>query len=378
MQRSCPVSNSVSYSIYIVAKLETTLETIAKGSKQAESKYMYKIHSIALNTSSGASSILSAHMQTMSLLHDHQDTVFDPTIACDVIEPALEVERADKDDLRNQRVEGNGVINEPKSGTSNGNKSKPKVVTKKAIATGKKSTSAAAFFKTESEPKKKAKAADPKPAETKPAETKKKASAPKKSSSPKKSSTTKKAVVEEKKPDSPQKKKGSADDFVGDMDEDEDFLKEEEERKTRNAEKEKKHTRERKVKENTRQKTERRKPLPSVEGEEDVEMDGSDDGKEAVHGAMDDFASKTTVKRDSAKADDKGRKRRKQVLEEKTFVDESGFLRTETVSVWKEIEDGEDEKETTAKKPSSSAATAKPKNTKSMKQQGLMGFFGKK
>ena len=375
MQWSCPVSNSVSHFIYIVAKLETTLETIAKGSKQGESKY--KIHSIALNTSSGASSILSAHMQTMSLLHDHQDTVFDPTIACDVIEPALEVERADKDDLRNQRVEGNGAVNEPKSGASNGNKSKPKVVTKKATATGKKSTSAAAFFKTESEPKKKAKAADPKPADPKPVETKKKASATKKSSATKKTSIAKKAVVEEKKPDSPQKKKGSADDFVGDMDEDEDFLKEEEERKTRNAEKEKKHTRERKVKENTRQKTERRKPLPIAEGE-DVEMDASDDGKEVVHGAMDDFASKKTVKRDSAKADDKGRKRRKQVLEEKTFVDESGFLRTETVSVWKEIEDGEDEKATTAKKSSSSAATAKPKNTKNMKQQGLMGFFGKK
>lgn len=349
-----------------MAKLETTLETIAKGSKQGENQY--KIHSIALNTSNGASSILSAHMQTMSLLHDHQDTVFDPTIACDVIEPALEVERADKDDLRNQRVEGNGAVIQPKSGASNGSKSKPKVVTKKAAATtGKKSTSAAAFFKTDSEAKKKAKAADPKPAQTK-----------KKASAAKKSSTAKKAAVEKKKPDSPQKKKGSADDFVGDMDEDEEFLKEEEERKRRNAEKEKKQNRERKVKENSRQKTATRKPLPSAEGEDDVEMDASDDGKEAVHGAMDDFAQKKTVKRDSAKADDKGRKRRKQVLEEKTFVDENGFLRTETVSVWKEIEDGEDEKATTAKKSTSSAATTKPKNTKNMKQQGLMGFFGKK
>ena len=349
-----------------VAKLETTLETVSKGSKQGESKY--KIHSIALQTPNGASSTLSAHMQTMSLLHDHQDTVFDPTIACDVIEPALEVERVDKDQLRMRRIQGNidGNANGTSNSVPNNIQPKPKV-TKKTTVAAKKGTSAAAFFKTDTAPQKKSKASNPKP----------KAVEKKKSSTTKKSSTVRAQAKESEPP--PHKKKGNADDFVGDMDEDEEFVKEDEKRKTRNAKKEKKVNNDRKIKENSRQKQERRKPLPRQEGEEDVDMDPVDDDIKVVQGAMDDFASKTTVKRDNANEDQKGRKRRKQVLEEKTFVDENGFFRTETVSVWKEIEDDEDE-ESSAKLLSSSAAAAKakPKSTKNMKQQGLMGFFAKK
>ena len=348
-----------------MAKLESTLETISKGCKQGSNKY--KIHSIALQTPNGASSTLSAHMQTMSLLHDHQDTCFDPTIACDVIEPALEVERVDKEQMRMKRIQSNGNGNNDSNGAinssnaSNSIKPKPKV-TKKSTVTAKKSTSAAAFFKTEDGPQKKTKASKPT------TEEKKKPSTAKKSSA---------ARVQEKDSEPPQKK-GNADDFVGDVDEDDDFLKEDEERKTRNSKKEKKASTERKVKENSRQKQqEMRKPPTRAEGDEDVDMDPVEDEQEVVQGAMDEFASKKPVKRDSAEADQKGRKRRKQVLEEKTFVDENGFFRTETVSVWKDIEDDEVEK-SSAKLSTSSAAKVKPKATKNMKQQGLMGFFAKK
>lgn len=382
-----------------VAKLRTNDETFGKGGRTATCTQKNKIHSIALKTPNGASSTLAAHMQTMSLLSDHQHAVLDPSLACDAIAPALEVEEVDRDTLRNQRVDN--IYAGSLSGSGG---AKPMAATWKenhqstsstkgrgrgrTVTTAKnKPTTAAAFFKSEPAAKNSAsKRPNTKP--TKPAAA---ASNSKSTKAPKPVQKEKVAV--------PEPKRGNADDFVGDEDEDEDFLREEEERKKRQAKSEKKKSDQRKLKEERSKQQVTRKPMPrdplDKENEADKNMDiditedddrGADDddnsegnGKESVRGAMDAFATKKMKK--EADPEPKGRKRRKQVLEEKTFVDENGFFRTETVSVWKEIEE-EDEEEAKAKASSSlpkrPVSKSMPKNTKKMKQQGLMGFFDKK
>ena len=69
-------------------------------------------------------------------------------------------------------------------------------------------------------------------------------------------------------------------------------------------------------------------------------------------------------------------------LVEKTFVNERGFIVTEKVEVEEQFSDEDVEDPVPPKKiKPSSAAPARnkaPKNTKGMKQQGLMGFFGAK
>lgn len=361
-----------------VAKLKTSDEIFSKGNQQTTHKN--KIHSIALKIPNGVSSILAAHMQTMSLLNDHQDTMLDPVLACDAIAPALEVEMADKDILRNRRVQNQGSGDGAKpNGAGNRKSSLSKSIVKNAAknppshtvaATKKKPTSAASFFKSEPSTKK--------------VKTEKTAS----KSTSKKPSKEKEPVKKVKKEKVAEQKKGNADDFVGDEDEDEDFAREDQARKERNAIEEEKKNKQRQIKEEKLKQQVTRKPMPRDDGngEEDrMDIDDNnndDDTKDAVHvhGAMDAFATKK-VKKD-VDPEPKGRKRRKQVLEEKTFVDENGFFRTETVTVWKEIEDGDDEEEegqTTASICSKIPATkAKPKHKKSMKQQGLMGFFAKK
>ncbi len=196
------------------------------------------------------------------------------------------------------------------------------------------------------------------------------------------------------------KSKGNADDFVGDEDEDEEFLQNEKERKERNAIREK----------NIAKRQSKNKDIltsnDNVESMDidiievdtvgrDVKVDGDDEDdeeKEVVTGAIDAFATKKKDSNVGSDVTQKGRKRRKQVLEEKTFVDDNGFLRTETVTVWKDVEEDEedlkskvnDDKNPFSKKaglPSKSSVDAKSKkvkSTKGMKQQGLSGFFAVK
>jgi len=196
----------------------------------------------------------------------------------------------------------------------------------------------------------------------------------------------------------PQTYKGNADDFVGDEDEDEDFLQEEKERKKRIAtDTAKRRTKESKQQQQQQQKQEReqqkQRNAVSTDGESmDVDVDEdneTENEKEEISGAIDAFATVAKKKhKDSGEGSlQKGRKRRKQVLEEKTYVDGNGFLRTENVTVWKDVEEDEEEEEKSKNernsmtknknKPSSSssAGAKKAKNTKGMKQQGLMGFF---
>ena len=134
-------------------------------------------------------------------------------------------------------------------------------------------------------------------------------------------------------------------------------------------------------------------------------------------GAIDAFATKTKTKANDGGGgiSQPGRKRRKQVLEEKSYIDEKGFLRTQTVTVWKEVDDeddnvdartdggtntGEGEKNSGDEiaNATSNISNAqeqcggmsktnvssmgldkkKPKNSKGMKQQGLMVYFAVK
>ena len=395
-----------------VAKLNTETETISDDDMQSDHKNA--IHSIALETSTGASSTLAAHMQTLSLLHDHQESMLDPTMACDVIAPALEVEVVDKDALRSERMEtigsgsgsgsGSKIGNVPKANSTKSNTKNNEVKKAPTVIAKKKSTSAASFFgKNESAlPKSKSSKSStissiPKKKKTMTATTTTVTTSP---------STKKKPIRKSKTSESPKKqipieKKGNADDFVGDEDEDDDFLKEDEERKKRNAIAEKEDSLKRKMKEekSKHQVTRKtRKIIPRDEGDEnqvdmaidkDMDVDEHDDHeKEEVHGAIDAFATKKKVKKDP-EPEQLGRKRRMKVLEEKTFIDNNGFFRTETVSVWKDVDEEDDGDEEDKEKGNGgvikqSATKVKPKSkakaksTKNMKQQGLMGFFAKK
>ena len=103
----------------------------------------------------------------------------------------------------------------------------------------------------------------------------------------------------------------------------------------------------------------------------DVDSD-KNDGKKDFTGAMDAFTVKD--KKESSNDDMQRGRKRKKVLEEKTYIDENGLFRTEMVTVWKEVEE-----EMKSKAPASVPKPKKKvKSTKGMKQQGLKGFFVKK
>lgn len=77
------------------------------------------------------------------------------------------------------------------------------------------------------------------------------------------------------------------------------------------------------------------------------------------------------------------RRRKRKVMVEKTSVDESGYLYTETQTVWEDVLSSEDEQESVAAKTMApQQVDNKSKNTtarpKAMKQQSLIGFFKKK
>ena len=158
-------------------------------------------------------------------------------------------------------------------------------------------------------------------------------------------------VVQEEKENSCNKKVGNADDFVGDEDEDDDFIQEEEDRKRRNAAREKKQ----------RAKKKTQKEVPEQEEEDDEPV--------KVHGAMDAFTQHQEKKPSTHK-----NKRRKRLVE-KTTMDASGYIHTETQAVWEDVEDDEEEPEPVKMAPIKKAPV---KNTKNMKQGNLMGFFKKK
>uniref|UniRef100_A0A7S3PUG6 DNA polymerase delta subunit 3 n=1 Tax=Chaetoceros debilis TaxID=122233 RepID=A0A7S3PUG6_9STRA len=333
----------------VVATLVTTIETIGQGDEKPHSND--SIHSISLSLpSSGSESTIAAHMKTLSLVNDDPDIILDPEIACDVIDPASVVEKLDKDTIRMNRFKGKSkakIADSNKPAAQKSTQSRPKIATKKKV------TSAATFFKSEKTQTTKSKKIQ--------------------TIKGKKSVTEKVSVMKKDKP-----KAGNADDFVGDVDEDEEFLKGEEERKKRNAANESKRSQKNKKRESDSRAQPKRMAMADDDSKkstgDDVESEGN---KKAKHGAMDTFATKRD--RVEEKPQQQGKKKRKQMLEEKTFADESGFLRTEIVSVWKEVEeDIAAPVPATNKAASSSKQKPKANSSKNMKQQGLMGFFGAK
>jgi len=217
---------------------------------------------------------------------------------------------------------------------------------------------------------------------------------------------------------------GNADDFIGDTDEDEDFLQEEAARKKRNAAAARKAAREQMQNDQTKRRNlgsmkerrscvdpEKRRRVLEDDDEEDadtekdagdVELKGLEKGeevKEAKVGAMDAFAKKTSPSSSSEmgsknKSDGNnngGSKKRIKKLVEQTSVDENGYMRTEMVTVWEEVDDTNEVKSKStsgtsalkknagmAKSGSGKASSSTAKKGGAKKQTGLMGFFAKK
>lgn len=132
---------------------------------------------------------------------------------------------------------------------------------------------------------------------------------------------------------------GTADDFVGDRDEDEEFLVEEQDRKRRNEVQQK----------DTEEKERRREQAMAVRAAKEQKQEQEQPIMEQPQ---------------------KSKKRRKRLVE-KTTMDANGYLRTETQAIWEEMSD---EDEVAVKKVPVKKVSAK----NGMKQGSLMGFFGKK
>jgi len=142
---------------------------------------------------------------------------------------------------------------------------------------------------------------------------------------------------------------GTADDFIGDAEEDDDFLEEEEQRRLRNEEREKEEN----EKEKQRQRVLEKQKIEREEEEMKRE-------KESV-----------------AAAPTAGKKRRKKLVE-KTTMDDQGYMHTEMVAVWEEVDEVDVPSQKRVPKSNAAPKTKKNKGSEGMKQKTLMGFFAKK
>lgn len=367
-----------------VARLRTC--NVNTSTSKPTTKSQGCIYSIALVTpQNGGASIKSGHAYTMTLLRDallQQDAlpaILCPNLACDCIISAEKIQVLDTGEPRRSRIIGMAKceINEDKSMKPGGGRktsirahssslTKPKTVNMTAasfFATNKSSSvKISKDCKVETKISKKIVKKDSKPEDKERLAEKKERKVAVQG--------LKKTVILASDKKRKSKVIGDADDFVGDEDEDDDFIEEDKERQRRNAVAARKSVQEANKKK-TREKPQRRThPREDNIGSE-VECE--------VDGAMDAYASyKTDV-------GPKGSKRRKKVLEEKTFQDEKGYFRTETVTVWKDVEDIDSNKSSNVNSscPSKTVETnasgqkkvghkTKPKN---MKQQGLFGYF---
>ena len=189
----------------------------------------------------------------------------------------------------------------------------------------------------------------------------------------------------------PQKNSANVDDFVGDEDEDEEFIQDETERKARVAREARKQVRASATNENAKRRntsslSERRKSNPdkmqkknnddAMDIEEKKESDEEEiEYDDCVKKPMDAFAKRTTPNGLSGGG---GAKKRRKKLVEKTIM-ENGYLKTVTEEIWEEYT--EEEKalpSATAKKSAKPSVSKKMGQSKGKKQGNLMGFFGKK
>lgn len=401
------------------------------------------IYSIAL-LQNGAPTVQSAHETTKSMLRDmvlgdEQDEAgaLDPDLLTDDVQPDERIQellsRSDYDAMRLKRIAATLPKGVEPDLHGTGGASKPAF--KKKPAPARKATSAASFFgassssaasksggssakpPTSSKPKPtnklgfasagttaapRKKAADVVGKENSenedavavdeaPIAKKKAAPMAKKASSPK----DKKKVQQQSSGKASSPNRGNVDDFVGDEDEDEDFLESEAQRRARKA-KDAKAAEDKLAEQKKKQAPANRRKVIQDDDDEGDDMDVDKKEKEAaVYGEMDFHFNKGDDTANNAGGGKKEKKKRRKLVE-KTSMDDRGFLITEKVWVEEDIPtDEEDNAEEAgpsptkklksafggaAAAPGAAAKKKKPaiKNTKGMKQAGLGSFFGAK
>lgn len=282
----------------------------------------------AVSLDSASEQLETAHQKDLQLLRDQFSNFQHATVldhSCDVIEPALPLERRDAQVSQQARLNQMGQVATNRQGAR-------KETTAQSFF-GKKNDSTSSSQSTTS-------SSNNKRSQSKISTTQ----AKKKAFFGNASTTTKAAPTKKKtKPSAPAKPEekentinvGTADDFVGDEDEDDEFMEQEKERESRNAE----IAKEQEARERARQLEEER-------------LRAEEKSRKAAEAPV------AVV----------GKKRRKRMVE-KTTMDESGYMHTETTAVWEEIDDDE---------PVVATKRKPVKSTKNMKQGNLMGFFAKK
>ena len=401
------------------------------------------IYSIAL-LQNGAPTVQSAHEKTKSMLRDmvlgdeqEEAGALDTDMLTDDVQPDERIQellsRSDYDAMRLKRIAATlpkGVEPDLNGGGGFGGASKPAF--KKKPAPARKATSAASFFGASSSASTASKSggSSKPPTSSKPKPTNKlgfasagSSSAPKKKAAEvgKENSENedamavdeapiakkKAAPIAKKKASSPKDKKksqssskanspnrGNVDDFVGDEDEDEDFLESEAQRQARKA-KDAKAAEDKLAEQKKKQAPANRRKVIQDDDDDDDVMDVDKKEKEAVYGEMDFHFNKGDDAANNAAGGGKKEKKKRRKLVEKTSMDDRGFLITEKVWVEEDIPtDEEDNAEEAGPSPTKKLKSAfggaaaapgaakkkKPavKNTKGMKQAGLGSFFGAK
>jgi len=400
-----------------VARLQKSQVHSSKSEPSKKSKHF--IYSITLSTTqNGSPSPYSGHIYTMTLLRDAlllkgaTPAILHPKLACDSILPTEEVNVLTADMKRQIRISNTTSTNSDKTFTDVTKRCKLVTSTTNVTKT-KKTTTASSFFGTRTsavikkrnggkkdtsehleEEKKISKKIDKNEGKAMTSDvaekedikyeekkTKRRNASNKRKEDKKvtdsvgdgeeKKTKRQKAAIQRKEDKKVTGSVGDADDFIGDEEEDDDFLTKDKERQQRNAIAARKLVR--RNAEHKKQEIPQRRT--QLSGKNDTDQNKEEE-EEVIQGAMDVYTA-------SGGDEQKGAKRRKQVLEEKTYVDEDGFFRTETVAVWKEVDDKEElngcindsSVSTTNRDKNSSRIKNKKKN---MKQQGLMGFFSAK
>eukprot|EP00751_Fragilariopsis_kerguelensis_P014721 CAMPEP_0170777352 /NCGR_PEP_ID=MMETSP0733-20121128/11730_1 /TAXON_ID=186038 /ORGANISM="Fragilariopsis kerguelensis, Strain L26-C5" /LENGTH=551 /DNA_ID=CAMNT_0011120539 /DNA_START=16 /DNA_END=1671 /DNA_ORIENTATION=+ len=164
---------------------------------------------------------------------------------------------------------------------------------------------------------------------------------------------------------------GTADDFVGDKDEDSDDEVEMTERRE-------------KSKEIIRKQVVQDEMVDAVAAETDKDME--DDDPVIKRGAMDAFTTKKTIPKSTSSGGGGSKTKKRKILRDKTTMNSSGFLITTTEEVWEEIVVEDEDtavipaaaKKSSSNKPKQMIITKKKTNGSDMKQGSISGFFAVK
>ena len=309
--------------------------------------------------STGEESFSTAQERALAHLRDGKDN-YPMALACDVIAPAEAVQS-----LMDQRPETVSVVTETaleaprvahKATTAAAFFGKKKESDKVTTAKTSKSTISS---KTTSSTKSSSNNKSSKSSATVPSMFQRAAAAvPSRSNKPK-------ATVEQDEKENNKRPKlvGNADDFVGDEEESDD-----------------------EVQMDTKPVNVRGRAVPDDEAmihddeEEEETKEEKAKAKPTIYGAMDDFAKP----KEKAAPQDEGapkRRRRRKRLVEKTTIDKSGYLHTETQEIWEDIPTDEEEEEAPKKVKPAAPVVSRPKKKvvkPSGMKQGKLNFFVKK